>query len=388
MRRHPATTRRAALPRGRRLPLALACLLTVAAAGGASRAQGALPADGAADPPKGVTRKFDEYGKLRHCDESARLDHFAIELQNDPSLTGYLLVYMGRDDMPAWKDAILKRAHEYLVTTRGILADRLKVVAAGHREQRTTEMWVVAGADPAPEPSDTVEVEVDRTKAYQWDEKGISVEFSYDPEEGSEPQDEEDEGEAAEAEGGEAAAGAAVAEAKDGKTEEKQAEAEGDWEAEWRASVDKYEIAVEKRGLIEEEDDPVRKAAEAAATMDGAEAEADEPPVVGDVKVRLWWEVEDFAAVLKAAPDARAALVYYHGAKSADRETVRAILARAVQKLEEQFGIKGERVVTVEGGYSPQPTVELWVVPRGAEPPKPKVNKRQVVGSYSAPGAE
>jgi hypothetical protein len=63
---------------------------------------------------------------------------------------------------------------------------------------------------------------------------------------------------------------------------------------------------------------------------------------------------------------------------------VRGLLARAVAKLEGQFGLKGDRVITVEGGYSPHPSVELWVVPRGAEPPKPTVNKRRAHSQASA----
>ena len=39
------------------------------------------PVSGSPNPPAGTTRKVDEYGKIGHCDETARLDNFAIELQ-------------------------------------------------------------------------------------------------------------------------------------------------------------------------------------------------------------------------------------------------------------------------------------------------------------------
>ncbi|MET0621680.1 MAG: hypothetical protein ABW250_01735 [Pyrinomonadaceae bacterium] len=327
-----------------------ACLFV--AHGVASRAQEAWPSAGDGDLLAGTTRKLDDYGKLRYCSETARLDNFAITLRNEPGSKAYLLVYMGRDDMPAWKDGLLRRAADYLVESRRLDASRVKVVFAGYREERTIELWVVAGEDPAPSPSHTIDIKLDRTKAYQWDARNVEVEFSYDVVEES--------GEVEEAEPT-ADANPAEATAAGEPSEEEKAAAAAE-EAETRAAFEKYEIAVERRGTLEEEP---------------------EQPAVGDIKVSLWWNVESFVNLLKAEPDARACLVYYYDSKHADRETVRGLLARAVAKLEGQFGLKGDRVVTVEGGYSPEPGVELWVVPRGAEPPKPKINKRRTHGYAS-----
>ncbi|MCA1621989.1 MAG: hypothetical protein LC795_22485 [Acidobacteria bacterium] len=383
MKRSPATAC------GRLLLSALACLLAAAANGGAARAQESWPSAGAGDPLSGKTRKLDDYGKIGHCDETARLDNFAMELQNEQGTKAYLLVYMGRNDMPAWKEGLLKRAAGYLVETRGLDPERVKTVFGGYREQRTTELWVVAAEDPAPEPSDTVEVKHDRTKAYQWDDKIIEVEFNYKV---------EDEGEAADEDPGE---GEGDAEGEAEAAAEEHPEAESAEEAELRRETEKYEIAIERRGVIEEEDGafdrPEAVASEAAAVRpaDGektagqaepAAAEEAEEPVVGDVRVKLWWNVERFAAALGAEPDSRACLVYYYGVKNADRETVLAIVARAVGKMGEQLGLKRDDIILVDGGKTPNPSIELWVVPRGAEPPKPKPNKRWNVSFYSAPG--
>src|SRR5205823_13125607 len=35
--------------------------------------------------------KFDEYGNIRFNDEKARLDNFAIQLQNEPTAQGYII---------------------------------------------------------------------------------------------------------------------------------------------------------------------------------------------------------------------------------------------------------------------------------------------------------
>lgn len=374
--------------------LLFACVFS--AQGVAARAQETWPSAGGGDPLAGTTRKLDDYGKMGYCSETARLDNFAITLQGEPGTKGYLLVYMGRDDMPAWKTGILGRAADYLVNARRLDASRVKVVFGGYREQRTTELWVVAAEDPAPEPSDTIDVKVDRTKAYLWDDKPVGVAFSYDAEEeveeegeeeaGAEDESAEDDDESTPAASAESAEGAA---AKGPSEEEKAAEAA---EAEERAAYEKYQIAVERRGVMREEEEPAVVAVEQAAAVEkvaaGKEegaAAGQEEPAVGNVKVSLWWKVESFAEALRAEPDSRACLVYYYGLKDADRETVRELLARAVAKLGEQFGLKGDRVITVEGGYSPAPSVELWVVPRGAEPPKPTTNKRIVNGHAPAP---
>ena len=138
---------------GAGLVLWLACLLGAAAP--AVEAQAQWTAAGESDPLAGKTRKLDDYGKIGHCDESARLDNFAITLQNEPGAKGYLLVYTGRNDMPAWREGILNRAADYLVNTRGITQGRVVSVNGGTRERDTYELWLVPqGAEP-PRPTPT-----------------------------------------------------------------------------------------------------------------------------------------------------------------------------------------------------------------------------------------
>src|SRR5688500_16924478 len=377
---------------------ALATFFIAAACGGAARAQEAWPSSGTADPLAGTTRKIDDYGKIGHCDEGARLDNFAITLQNEPGAKGYLMVYFGRKDMPAWKDGILARAFDYLVNTRGLDAERVKVVKAGHREERTTELWVVTEYGAPPEPTGFIDLKVDKTKAYQWNEKMANVEFIPDPEpegteggESGEEEVEEEEAEASEAEG-EEVAGGAEAEA------DTEAAREDESEKQWRKEVEKYEIAVVERGVIEDEpeDEPAEAAGEEAEADGEAEGAAEseaatepaEPPPGGEVKVSLWWDVEKLAEELKDAPGARVSLVFYYGAKNATREKMLALIQQALAKTEEQLGVKREHVVVIEGGRSARAGVELWVVPRGAEPPKPRPGKWINFAFHSAPGEE
>jgi hypothetical protein len=96
-------------------------------------------------------RKIDEYGNIRFNDEKARLDNFAIEMQNDPTAQGYLVCYGGRTGRTGEAQRRCDRAKDYLVTTRGIDASRVVTVDGGFREDLTVELWIVpSGATPPP----------------------------------------------------------------------------------------------------------------------------------------------------------------------------------------------------------------------------------------------
>jgi hypothetical protein len=109
-----------------------------------------------------VPRKFDEYGKIARNDEKARLDNFAIELQNNPSSQGYIITYGGRVGPNGEAQTRADFAKNYLVSTRGIDAGRLVTVDGGYKETAWTELWIVpSGANP---PSATPSVDASEHK--------------------------------------------------------------------------------------------------------------------------------------------------------------------------------------------------------------------------------
>jgi hypothetical protein len=108
-------------------------------------------------PTHPMARKIDEYGNIRFNDEKARLDNYAIELQNDPTAQGYLICYGGRKGRTGEGQRRCDRAKDYLVNTRGISGDRIVTVDGGYKEDLTVELWVVPqGANP-PTASPTVD---------------------------------------------------------------------------------------------------------------------------------------------------------------------------------------------------------------------------------------
>lgn len=90
--------------------------------------------------------KFDEYGSLRACDHSARLDNYAIQLQNESGSTGYVVVYAPESSAKKIGKGIL----DYLSNTRGLGSERVKTVHAGYHSVITEpliQLWIVpAGA--------------------------------------------------------------------------------------------------------------------------------------------------------------------------------------------------------------------------------------------------
>jgi hypothetical protein len=112
-----------------------------------------------------TSRKVDEYGNIRFNDEKARLDNFAIELQNDPTSQGYLICYGGRRGRKGEATARCDRAKNYLVSTRGIDASRIVTVDGGYRENLTVELWVVPSGATPPTATPTVQPSEVRTTA-------------------------------------------------------------------------------------------------------------------------------------------------------------------------------------------------------------------------------
>lgn len=119
--------------------------------------QDALAQDGtaSADPQVGITRKVDEYGKIGHCDMTARLDNLAVELQNEPKSRAFIVSYDQKGKGRGRADWYLKVSRFYLVNVRGIEQSRVAAVNGGSRDVKdiVTELWLVPdGAEPPVEP--------------------------------------------------------------------------------------------------------------------------------------------------------------------------------------------------------------------------------------------
>ena len=81
--------------------------------------------------------------------------------------------------------------------------------------------------------------------------------------------------------------------------------------------------------------------------------------------------LDNFAAVLKDQPGAMGYILSY-GSRGGSARAARDAGDRAKAYLVKEQRIHAERIVTIEGGFKEKLTVDLWVVPTGATPPKPE----------------
>jgi len=97
-------------------------------------------------------RKFDEYYDIARNDEKARLDNYAIQLQQEPGSLGYVIVYPSRKAGGSQAQERSQRIVDYLVNSRGIDTHRVTTVMGPAREGWLVELWVVPEGAPPPVP--------------------------------------------------------------------------------------------------------------------------------------------------------------------------------------------------------------------------------------------
>lgn len=111
-------------------------------------------------PPERVehpSKQFDVCCSCSFDDQKARLDNLAVELQNDPTATTYVIAYGGRTSRIGQAELLGARARDYLVAQRGTDQSRITVMNGGFREEDCVELWIVPSGASAPQPSPTVQ---------------------------------------------------------------------------------------------------------------------------------------------------------------------------------------------------------------------------------------
>ncbi len=103
-------------------------------------------------PPPPQSYQFDKFESRAFDDDKARLDAFAIELQNHPDSQGYIIMYQGTDkDSMRNKNVekLSKRTLDYLIRSRGIDPRRIVITNWGTSSKTTYDLWIIPpGAQP------------------------------------------------------------------------------------------------------------------------------------------------------------------------------------------------------------------------------------------------
>lgn len=132
-------------------------------------------------PTAPVARKFDEFGDIYLSDLKARLDNLAIQLQQEPTARGFIIIYRSRRDLPGLNARLAGRSKRYLVYARGIPADRVVTVDGGVAECLTQEFWIVpAGATPVPKSNASSNQAIDIESAWKFDEYSYPLPSAYE----------------------------------------------------------------------------------------------------------------------------------------------------------------------------------------------------------------
>jgi len=99
---------------------------------------------------------YDEFIFRAFDDDKARLDNLAIEMQNNPTWTGYIIMYQGTDRRSQTRGDVAKlsrRSLDYLVKTRGVDPSRIQIVRGGSRSATTYQFWLVSPGAEYPVPN-------------------------------------------------------------------------------------------------------------------------------------------------------------------------------------------------------------------------------------------
>lgn len=89
-----------------------------------------------------VSRRFDKYGDLAFADEKKRLDNFAEQLKVEVGSNGYIVAYSKRGTRAGEAQTRADRAKDYLITKRGIVAERLVTIDGGDHVRFSLELWI------------------------------------------------------------------------------------------------------------------------------------------------------------------------------------------------------------------------------------------------------
>jgi hypothetical protein len=111
--------------------LGIVLVLSLSVGGRNSSASDSLP-----------NRAFDEYGRICWENEKARLDNFAIQLLNEPTTLGHIIVYDGQRACRGEAVARANRAKKYLVAYRKVPPGRVVWRWGGYLSEPMTQLVI------------------------------------------------------------------------------------------------------------------------------------------------------------------------------------------------------------------------------------------------------
>jgi hypothetical protein len=301
-------------------------------------------------------QKFDAFGPLTQCDFSGRLDNFLVALRNDPEATGYIILYQGREVLPAEYDSPVNaaRVRNYF-RFRRFDVSRITLVNGGFREEVATELWLVPKDAEPPTPTDTVEKpEIPTGKTFLYDR-------NYLP-------DGED----------------SVANLDEYVLPAVKARQEAEERA-WIEEQEQEEQRQNEEPSVETESEKTPDATEETETPTGPESEVveeEEPEIEGPTpeeieEAKFSWINERFGGMIATDKDARGVIIFYADEEYYDVGKLRAYIEEGKRRIADAAKLSPAKIKVVFGGYRSNPQTEFWIVPKKGERPKPTPEERE-----------
>jgi len=101
-------------------------------------------------------KKFDQFSGANWENAMARLDNFALSLQNDPASIGVVFVYGGQNRQRFEPDAWSNCVKHYLVKRRSLDPTKVAFVLGGYRENLSVELWQAPDKNQIPRATATI----------------------------------------------------------------------------------------------------------------------------------------------------------------------------------------------------------------------------------------
>ncbi len=113
--------------------------------------------------------------RLPECDFGAQLDQFIIDLQNEPSSKGKIIMYKGLNVLPAQIESqglFSLRVMKMHFRLRGTDTKRIEIERVGYRKEQLMEFWIVPkGAEPPSAKNLLPKPEMPRDKTFLFDQR-------------------------------------------------------------------------------------------------------------------------------------------------------------------------------------------------------------------------
>lgn len=291
--------------------------------------------------------KIDEFGPIGECDFGARLDSLMITLQEKAGATGYIILYQGKNVLPAqYESNFNERRIRNHLRFRNFDPSRLVLVNGGFRDEQATELWTVpSGAEP-PTPTDTIpKPSIPTNKTYLYNRNHLS---------GSYEGDFSDE---------------FILPSVKAQQEAEAMAAEAELEAE---EINEEANAETETPTVEEETDE----AEIATVEEETEIEQPTPGEIEEAK--FYWANEAFGEMIKKRKNSSGVIIFYADDAYYDVGKLQSHIEDGKRRIAEVAKISPDKIQVIFGGYRTGIEAEFWIVPKKGEFPAPTPEERPV----------